>query len=102
ILFFIVTGTEVRSQANIKNLYFNSPSDIVKIQFIDTTNLFYTGIGSETTMGNSEGIAHAENKKGETIIWVNAGKVYDRSGSQMPGSQGLLAHPSCTEIVICP
>src|SRR4028119_450266 len=28
--------------------------------------------------------------------------LYDKNGTIMPGSRGILAHPSSTEIVICP
>jgi len=49
-----------------------------------------------------EGIAHVEDGFGNILFWVNANGVYDRNGLLMPGSIGLLADPSSTEINVCP
>ncbi|GAL86085.1 hypothetical protein MYP_3314 [Sporocytophaga myxococcoides] len=90
-------------QVKIKNLFFNSPTNIIKGNF--STNGFQvtkTNISSGSSMGDSEGIAHVEDKNGNIIIWVNASGVYDKSGTLMPGSIGIAAHPSSTEIGICP
>lgn len=94
-------STESFSQVSIQNLYFNSTSNIVRLNFYGSTPATgYTGIGSGASIG--EGIAHAEDKNGNLKLWVNASGVYDRQGTLMPGSGGILAHPSSTEIVICP
>jgi hypothetical protein len=85
----------------IQNLYFNSTSNIVRLDFsAGAPQVRYTGIASGASIG--EGIAHAEDAGGNSIIWVNANGVYDRNGTLMPGSAGIRAHPSSTEIVICP
>ncbi|QHT66759.1 gliding motility-associated C-terminal domain-containing protein [Rhodocytophaga rosea] len=87
--------------AQIQNLYFNSTSNIVRLDFsTPSPSPVYTGIGSGASIG--EGIAHAEDRQGNIIIWVNASGVYDKNGTLMPGSAGILAHPSSSEIVLCP
>ncbi len=88
-------------QVSIHNLYFNSTTNILRLNFSGpspTTD--YTGIGSGATIG--EGIAHVEDRNGKLKFWVNASGVYDKTGTLMPGSAGILAHPSSTEIVVCP
>jgi hypothetical protein len=95
-------GTTVLAQVKIRNLYFNSTSNIVRLDFgTQPPAPFYTKTGSgSATIG--EGIAHVEDADGNIIIWVNANGVYDKNGTLMPGSAGILANPSSTEIELCP
>jgi hypothetical protein len=89
------------SQVSIQNLYFNSTSNILRLNFsASSPTAGYTGIGSGAPIG--EGIAHAEDQSGNLLFWVNASGVYDKNGTLIPGSAGILAHPSSTEIVVCP
>ena len=90
------------AQHRINNLIFNSTDQIIGLDFTNTESpeVFYTGKRANATIG--EGIAHAENRQGEIIFWVNSSGVYDRENGLMPGSAGILAHPSSTEIVISP
>ena len=88
-------------QVRILNLFFNSTSNILRLNFGSTPpGVAYTGTASGADIG--EGIAHVEDPDGNIIIWVNASGVYDKNGTLMPGSEGILAHPSSTKIVICP
>lgn len=99
----LVNQFNALGQVKIKNLFFNSPTNIIQGNF--STNGFQvtkTNIPSGASMGDSEGIAHVEDKNGNIIIWVNASGVYDKTGTLMPGSIGIAAHPSSTEIGICP
>jgi hypothetical protein len=99
-LFLFITQVAL-SQVRIQNLFFNSTSNILQLNFNSTPpGVTYTGTASGTDIG--EGIAHVEDPDGNIIIWVNASGVYDKNGSLMPGSVGIMAHPSSTEIVICP
>lgn len=101
--FLILLPSLLLGQIKINNLFFNSPQNIVKLNFSTGEHeINYTFKNSGQPMGNSEGIAHVEDKDGNLIIWVNANGVYDKNGILMPGSNGILAHPSSTEIVICP
>jgi gliding motility-associated-like protein len=84
----------------INNLFVNSTENIVRLDYSSTPpTVTYLGFGSGATIG--EGIAHIENSQGEVILLVNSSGVYDRDGNKMPGSNGIFAHPSSTEIVIC-
>ncbi|WP_224997957.1 gliding motility-associated C-terminal domain-containing protein [Cesiribacter sp. SM1] len=97
------TGSlECYGQARINNLIFNSTDQIIGLDFSNpaAAEVFYTGKRANATIG--EGIAHAENEQGEIIFWVNASGVYDKNNNLMPGSSGIFAHPSSTEIVIAP
>jgi hypothetical protein len=97
---FLLIGQRCFAQ-QIRNLYFNSTKNIVRLDFsANPPQAHYTGISSGTIIG--EGIAHAEDPDGNLIIWVNASGVYDKNGTLMPGSTGIRANPSSTEIVICP
>ncbi|AHM60018.1 PKD domain-containing protein [Flammeovirgaceae bacterium 311] len=89
-------------QSRINNLIFNSTDQIIGLDFTNTDapEIFYTGKKANATIG--EGIAHAENEQGEIVFWVNASGVYDKNNNLMPGSAGIFAHPSSTEIVISP
>ncbi len=100
--FMLFLGSQnLYAQVGIQNLYFNSTENILQLNFEgETASINYTGIGSGSEIG--EGIAHLEDEEGNVIIWVNASGVYDRNGILMPGSVGILAHPSSTEIVIAP
>jgi gliding motility-associated-like protein len=93
---------ECLGQSRINNLIFNSTDQIIGLDFTDpaAAEVFYTGKKANATIG--EGIAHAENEQGEIIFWVNASGVYDKNNILMPGSAGIFAHPSSTEIVIAP
>jgi gliding motility-associated-like protein len=92
---------QVLAQVSIRNLYFNSTSNISRLDYgSNPPQVVYAGIGSGGSIG--EGIAHVEDRKGNIVIWVNAKGVYDRNGILMPGSTGILADPSSSEIVICP
>lgn len=98
-----VWGNEqVYAQQRLNNLIFNSTDQIIGLKFTnpDSPEVFYTGKKAKATIG--EGIAHAENEAGEIVFWVNSSGVYDRNNVLMPGSAGILAHPSSTEIVIAP
>ncbi len=101
-LFLLLFVTQAAlPQVRIQNLFFNSTSNILRLNFGSTPpGVAYTGTASGADIG--EGIAHVEDPDGNIIIWVNASGVYDKNGTLMPGSAGILAHPSSTEIVICP
>jgi hypothetical protein len=100
LLFFLLLHTGL-AQVRIRNLYFNSTQNILRLNF-DTQppTPFYTNTGSGASIG--EGIAHTEDTDGNIIAWVNASGVYDKNGTLMPGSAGMLANPSSTEMEICP
>jgi hypothetical protein len=100
-LALLVCGQLSVAQVRIDNLYFNSTTDILRLNSSAVPPaITYTGIGSGAQIG--EGIAHAEDEAGNVIIWVNASGVYDANGTMMPGSAGIRANPSSTEIVLCP
>lgn len=87
------------SQKKINNLFVNSTENIARLDFSNgSPTVHYTGFGSGANIG--EGIAHIENEHGDVVILVNSSGVYDKNGTKMPGSAGILAHPSSTEIVI--
>ncbi|SDM25539.1 gliding motility-associated C-terminal domain-containing protein [Catalinimonas alkaloidigena] len=89
------------SQSALRHLYFNSTENIVALDFeTQPPTVQYTGVGSGGSVG--EGLAHLEDSTGTVVLWVNAGGVYDRNGDLMPGSVGIFADPSATEIAICP
>lgn len=94
--------SNVLAQQKINNLIFNSTKNILRLDFTNPANPqpLYTGIAANASIG--EGIAHAEDEQGNIVFWVNASGVYDKNNQLMPGSAGILAHPSSTEIVICP
>jgi gliding motility-associated-like protein len=96
------SAATVNAQQKINNLIFNSTENILGLNFTNAASPqpFYTGISANASIG--EGIAHAEDGDGNIIFWVNASGVYDRDNQLMPGSAGILAHPSATEIIICP
>jgi gliding motility-associated-like protein len=97
--FYVIYSSGI-AQTRINNLFVNSTENILRLDFSKTDPIFsYTGFGSGASIG--EGIAHIENDKGQVIILVNSSGIYDLNGNQMPGSTGILAHPSSTEIVIC-
>lgn len=95
-------GSKSFGQNRINNLIFNSTEQIIGLNFSNLNGpaIFYTGKKANSTIG--EGIAHAENKAGEIIFWVNSSGVYDKDNKLMPGSEGILADPSSTEIIISP
>ena len=100
--FFTMLGFSCFGQKGISKLLFNSTDNVIGLDFSSETQpaLFETGKKSNSTIG--EGIAHAENEEGEIIFWVNSNGVYDKDHRIMPGSKGIFAHPSSTEIVVSP
>lgn len=104
LLFFIQSGLPLNcyGQQKISNLLFNSTKEITGLIFKEATRpeVFYTGQKANATIG--EGIAHAEDAEGKIIFWVNSGGVFDKEHQLMPGSEGIFAHPSSTEITISP
>jgi len=100
ILLFLLS-TNAFCQIKINNLFVNSTSNISKLNFsTNPPSLSYTNVGSGGIIG--EGIAHAEDVEGNIVIWVNSNGVYDKNNTLMPGSTGIFADPSSTEIDICP
>jgi hypothetical protein len=88
------------AQSVINNLFVNSTENIVRVNFSQSSpNVSYMGFGSGATIG--EGIAHIEDENGDVILLVNSSGVYGHDGIKMPGSNGIFAHPSSSEIVIC-
>jgi gliding motility-associated-like protein len=101
LLSWILLTSHIHYAQTISNLYFNSTTNILRLNFAASSpTATYTGIGSGASIG--EGIAHVEDQHGNLQFWVNASGVYDKNGILLPGSAGILAHPSSTEIVICP
>ncbi len=91
----------VSSQNSVRNLLFNSMTDVVKADFSGGSPVIsYTGISGG--FGVAEGIAHQENALGNIIFWVTSNGVNDIGGTLMPGSVGLIATSSSTEINIAP
>lgn len=95
----VVLTAATQVQAQIKNLFFSAYDNIVRLDFTGggQPELIYTGIAN-----GFEAIAHAEDAEGNILFWVNALGIYRSNGIQMPGSVGLFANTSSTEIVICP
>ncbi|WP_143017352.1 gliding motility-associated C-terminal domain-containing protein [Catalinimonas alkaloidigena] len=88
-------------QSSVQHLYFNSTQQIVELDFAtEPPTVRPLDQGSGGSVG--EGIAQLEDSLGNVILWVNARGVYDRNGERMPGSEGIFADPSATEIAICP
>ena len=101
LVWFLLLSQVAFSQIKIRNLFFNSTKNILRLNFsTQPPGIVYTNTGSGSTIG--EGIAHSEDTDGNIILWVNASGVYDKTGTLMPGSSGILANPSSTEIVVCP
>lgn len=102
ILYYCNTIGGCFAQQKISNLIFNSTDNVTGLNFNinSAPEIFYTNKKVSSTIG--EGIAHAENNKGEIIFWVNSGGVFDQNQQLMPGSEGIFAHPSSTEITVCP
>jgi hypothetical protein len=97
IVFFLISCA-CSCFVQIHNLYVNSTSSIVRLNF-SNPSLNYIELGSGASIG--EGIAHAKDRQGNIIIWVNANRVYDKNGSLIPGSTSILAHHLSTKITIC-
>ena len=90
--------SKLYGQVGIENLFFNSYDTIIMLDFsTGSPNVVSTGI-----LAGFEGIAHVEDGFGNILFWVNANGVYDGNGVLMPGSIGLLATPSSSEINVCP
>ncbi len=97
ILLFVISHG-LYAQGKGSHLLFNSYTNVVNLSFKSKPpNIGFTGIPN-----GFEGIAHAENQKGDIIFWVYDNGVFDRNHTQMPGSVGLNADPSAAEIVISP
>lgn len=102
----IIYSMNSQAQELYNKLFFNSTKNIYiadfsgnKVSFQETNHMGGTGNPLDDV---AEGIAHVEDKNGNVIIWVTANGVYDKNGDLMPGSSGIKANPSNTEINICP
>lgn len=96
-LLVMLLSWEVKSQT-MHNLYFNSNSNVVRLDFTTSPPLPYaTGIA-----GSYEAVAHYENSEGDILFWFNSNGVYNQNGTFMSGSFGILANPSSAEICVCP
>jgi PKD repeat protein len=84
--------------AQIQNIYVNSYNNIVQLNYKKTDpTVSYTNINK-----GFEAIAHAEDKDGNILFFVNSNGVYDAKGALMKGSTDIYANGSLTEIDICP
>lgn len=84
--------------AQIRNLFINSSSNIVKLKFEKSkSTISYTGINN-----GFEAIAHAEDGIGNVLFYVNADGIYNANNVVMPGSETIYANSSSSEIDICP
>ncbi len=101
LLFFCVCSLNIYAQPKSRNIFFNSTTNIVRLHFTgQTPAVSYTGLGSGDPLVG-EGLSHIE--RNDTILFfVNANGVYDKNLVQMPGSAGIYANPSSTEIDVCP
>lgn len=100
-IFIICNYIHSDGQVHIKNLLFNSMKNVTDFRFSTTGyKILYTN--TKSSGGVAEGLAHMENTSGNMIFYVNSSGVYDSNYTLMPGSVGLLANPSSTEINICP
>lgn len=101
LLIGLLTGVGLLNQVNAqsqRNLFFNSNSNVVRLDFATDPPIPYaTGVA-----GSYEGIAHYEDGSGNLLFWFNSNGVYDQNGTFMSGSFGILANPSSAEINICP
>ncbi len=90
----------ISAQVAMRNLLFNSPSNVIRLDFTTTPP---TPFPTET-MGSSpsEGIAHYEDGSGNLIFWFNSNGIYNAMGNLMSGSVGIFANSSAAEVVICP
>lgn len=97
-LLYCLTVTTA-TDAQISNLLFNSTVSITTMNF-DTPSptISYSGISSGA---EGEAIAHAEDSNGNILFFVIGNAVYQANGVLMPGSVGLSASTSSTEINIC-
>ncbi len=94
----VLLFSQIGYSQNLQNLFFNSYSDIVRMNFSTGTPVIsYTGISN-----GYEAIAHEEDGLGNVLFYVNANGVYRANGVLMPGSSGIFADPSSAEIDICP
>lgn len=94
---FAHTGTSF-AQSKLRNLFFNSTVDVVRLDFSTNPPTPYnTGIA-----GSYEGIAHFEDEFGNLMFWYTSNGVNDKNGDIMPGSIGIFANSSSTEINLCP
>lgn len=96
----IIAMQTISAQVALRNLLFNSPNNVIRLDFSTTPPTpFPTGL-----VGNSpsEGIAHYEDGTGALIFWFNSNGVYNATGGQMSGSVGIFANSSAAEVVICP
>jgi len=88
----------VTAAAQVRNLFFNSYDDIVRMDFtIVPPELIPTGVGN-----GFESIAHAEDAGGNILFFANSNGIYRGNGTLMFGSAGILINPSSTEVAVCP
>ncbi|MGB3948245.1 MAG: PKD domain-containing protein [Bacteroidia bacterium] len=96
LLFFLLI-LQFKAYGQVKNLFINSYDNIVKLNTtVSPPILEYTNISN-----GFEAIAHAEDKAGNILFFVNANGVYNRNGQLMEGSEGIYANSSSSEINIC-
>lgn len=88
------------SQAGLRNLFFNSASNIIRLDFTPPGPTPYATGQANTSP--AEGIAHFEDEFGNVLFWVISSGVYDQFNVQMPGSFGIFANASAAEINIAP
>lgn len=99
--FLLIVAATMPTQAQgLRNLFFNSDDDIVRLDFsTDPPTSWNTGISGTAP---SEGIAHYEDIDGNVVFWFNSNGVYDQTGTLMPGSIGIFANSSAAEVCIAP
>ncbi|MCC7225020.1 MAG: gliding motility-associated C-terminal domain-containing protein [Chitinophagales bacterium] len=93
------TAIPIQAQG-LRNMFFNSDDDIVRLDFsTDPPTPWNTGISGAPP---AEGIAHYEDVDGNVVFWFNNNGVYDQTGTIMPGSIGIFANASAAEVCIAP
>lgn len=97
VLLFFSSSQHIKAQ--ISNLLFNSSASITALNF-DTPTPTISYLGTAGTV-SVEAISHAEDNNGNILFFVISNGVYRPDGTQMPGSVGLFANTSSTEMNIC-
>ncbi|MBK8471328.1 MAG: hypothetical protein IPL33_03480 [Sphingobacteriales bacterium] len=93
------TAIPIQAQG-LRNMFFNSDDDIVRLDFsTDPPTPWNTGISGAPP---AEGIAHYEDVDGNVVFWFNNNGVYDQTGTIMPRSIGIFANASAAEVCIAP
>ncbi len=94
----MLLNLSIAAQEGQRNLFFNSNTDVVRLDFSDEPPTPYlTGIA-----GSYEGIAHFEDGNGNLLFWFNSNGMYDANANFMPGSWGIFADASSAEVCISP